>query len=62
MRYWDGQNPDAGIFSKYDDDDHSQGYVQFKESFRAPKKDDVLQPYVFDDNFRFSNVKADDVG
>ena len=25
-------------------------------------KDDILQPYISDDNFRTSNVRADDVG
>ena len=55
--------PDAGIFLNYDDDDdYSQGYTQFKEAFRALTKDDILQPYISDDNFRTSNARADDVG
>ena len=54
--------PDAGILLNYDDDDYSQGYYQIKEAFRALTKDDILQPYISDDNFRNSNVRADDVG
>ena len=53
--------PDAGIILNYDDD-YSQGYSQIKEAFRALTKDDILQPYISDDNFRTSNVRADDVG
>ena len=56
------KNPDAGIFLNYDDDDYSQRYGQIKEAFRALTKDDILQPYISDDNFRFSSVRADDVG
>ena len=56
--------PDAGILLNYDDDDdeYSQGYSQIKEAFRALTKDDILQPYISDDNFRTSNVRVDDVG
>ena len=54
--------PDAGILLNYDDDDYSQGYHQIKEAFRALTKDDILQPYVSDDNFRTSNFAANDVG
>ena len=54
--------PDAGILLNYDDDDYSQGYHQIKEAFRALTKDDILQPYISDDNFRTSNVAANDVG
>ena len=58
------KNPDAGILLYYDDDDddNSQGYSQIKETFRALTKDDILQPYISDDDFRCSNVRADDVG
>ena len=45
-----------------DDDDHGQGYGQTKEAFRAFTKDDILQPYLSDTDFRSSNVRADDVG
>ena len=54
--------PDAGILLNYDDDDYSQGYHQIKEAFRALTKDDILQPYISDDNFRTSNAAANDVG
>ena len=46
----------------YNDDDYSQGYGQIKEAFRTLTKDDMLQSYKIDDNFRTSNVTADDVG
>ena len=54
--------PDAGILLNYDDDDYTQGFSQIKEAFRALTKDDILEPYITDDNFRTSNVRADDVG
>ena len=54
--------PDAGISLNYDDDDYAQGYSQIKEAFRALTKDDILQPYISEDDFRSSNVRADDVG
>ena len=52
---------DAAILLNYDDDDYNQGYTQFKEAFRASTKDDILQPYISDYDFRSSNVRADDV-
>ena len=55
--------PDAGILINYDDDDdYSQGYHQFKETFKASTKDDILQPYITEEDFRTSNVRAADVG
>ena len=54
--------PDAAIILDYDDDHHSQGYHQLKEASKALTKDDVLQPYISEQNFRSSNVRADDVG
>ena len=56
------KNPNSGILINYDDDDYTQGYSQIKEVFRALTKDDIFQPYISDDNFRTSNVRADDVG
>ena len=56
------KNPDAGTLLNYNDDEYSQRYGQIKEAFRALTKDDILQPYISDDNFRTSNVRADDVG
>ena len=56
------RNPDAVMLLNYDDDDYSQGYGQIKEAFRALTRDDILQAYISDDNFRNLNVRADDVG
>ena len=53
---------DAGVLSNYDDDDNSQGYSQNREALRALTTDDILQPYISDDDFRSSNVRADDIG
>ena len=47
--------PDNGILLNYNDDDYSQGYGQIKEAFRALTKDDILQPYITQDDFRSSN-------
>ena len=47
--------PDSGILLNYDDDDYSQGYGQIKEAFRALTKDDILRPYITEDDFRSSN-------
>ena len=54
--------PDAGILLNYDDDDYSQGYHQTKEAFKALTKDDILQPYISEENFRTFNASANDVG
>ena len=54
--------PDAGILLNYDDDDYSQGYHQIKEAFRALTKDDILQPYNSEADFRRSNVTVNDIG
>ena len=54
--------PDAGILLNYVDDDYSQGYHQIKEAFKTLTKDEILQPYISDDNFRTSNAAANDVG
>ena len=57
------KNPDAGILLNYDDDDdYSQGYHQIKEAFRALTKDNTLQPFISDDDFRSSNARAADIG
>ena len=47
--------PDSGILLNYDDDDYSQGYGLIKEAFKALAKDDILQPYISEDDFRSSN-------
>ena len=51
--------PDSGIILNYDDDDYSQGYGQIKEAFRALTKDDILQPYISENDFRSSNNNND---
>ena len=47
--------PDSSFLLNYDDDDYSQGYGQIKEAFKALTKDDILQPYISEDDFRSSN-------
>ena len=54
--------PDAGIVLNYNDDEYSQGYHQIKEVFKALSKDDILQPYISEEDFRTSNYAAKDVG
>ena len=53
--------PDSGILLNYNDDDYSQGYGQIKEDFKALTKDDILQPYISEDDFRSSN-DGNDIG
>ena len=47
--------PDSAILLNYEDDDYSQGYGQIKEAFRALTKDDILKPYISEDDIRSSN-------
>ena len=47
--------PDSGIFLNYDDDDYSQGYGQIKEALKDLTKDDILQPYISEEEFRSYN-------
>ena len=47
--------PDSAILLNYDDDNYSQGYGQIKEAFRALTKDNILQPYISEDDFRSDN-------
>ena len=47
--------PDSGILLNCNDDDYSQGYVQIKEAFKALTKDNILQPYISEHNFKSSN-------
>ena len=47
--------PDSGILLNYNDDDYSQGYGLIKEAFKALTKDDLLQPYISDADFRSNN-------
>ena len=47
--------PDNSILLNYNDDDYSQGYGQIKEAFKALTKDNLLQPYISEHDFRSSN-------
>ena len=47
--------PDSEISLNYDDDDYSQGYGLIREVFRALTKDDILKPYITEDDFRSTN-------
>ena len=53
--------PDSAILINHDDDDYSQGYGIIKEAFKALTKDDILQPYISDHDFRSSN-DGNDIG
>ena len=46
---------DSAILLNYDDDDYSQGYGLIKEAFKTLTKDDILQTYICEDDFRSSN-------
>ena len=47
--------PDSGILLNYNDDNYSQGYGQIKEAFKALTKDNLLQQYISEHDFRSSN-------
>ena len=51
--------PDSGTLLNYNDDDYSQSYGQLKEAFKAITKDDIIQPYISEDDFKSSNVGSD---
>ena len=53
--------PDNSLLLNYEDDDYSQGYGQIKEAFKALTKDNILQPYITDHDFRSSN-DGNDIG
>ena len=53
--------PDTGILLNYNDDEYSQGCGHIKEAFKALTKDNVLQPNISEDDFRFSDV-GDNIG
>ena len=55
------KHPDSGIFLNYDDDDYSQAYGQIKEIFKTLTKDNILQPYITEYDFRSSN-DGDNIG
>ena len=47
--------PDNSVLLNYNDDDYSQGYGQILKVFRALIKDNILQHYTSEDDFRSSN-------
>ena len=50
------KHPDNSILINYDDDDYSQGNGQSEKAFKVLTKNDILQPYISDNDFRsFSN-------
>ena len=53
--------PDGSILLNYNDDDYSHWYGQIKEAFKALTKDNILQPYISEDNFRLSS-DGDNIG
>ena len=55
------KKPDSGILLTYDDDEYGHGYSHNKEAFKALTNDNILQPYISDDDFRSSSVRADAV-
>ena len=46
----------------YNDDEYSQGYSQIEEVFRAVTKDDIVQPFKSEDDFRSSNASIVELG
>ena len=50
---------DSSILLNYNDDGYSQGYGQIKEAFKALTKDNILQPYISDHDFKSSNDGID---
>ena len=47
--------PDSAILLNHDDVGYSQGYGQMQASFKALTKDEILQPYISEDDYRSSN-------
>ena len=45
---------DSGILLNFDDDDYSRGYGEIKIAFKPLTKDNILQPYTSEDDFRSS--------
>ena len=52
--------PDSGILLNYNDDDYAQSYGQIKEAFKALTKDNILQPYISEHDFR-SSIDDNDI-
>ena len=55
------KHPDSANLSNYDDGDYFHGHGQIKEAFRASTKDDILNTYISDLDFR-SSSEIHDIG
>ena len=55
------KHPDSSILLNHNNDDYSQVYGQIKEAFKALTKDNILQPYISEHDFRSSNG-VNDIG
>ena len=49
------KRPDSGLLINYKDDEYNQGYGQPKEAFKSLTKENILQAYLSEDDFRSSN-------
>ena len=47
--------PDPANLLNYSDDDYSQGYGLLKQAFKDLTTDDILEPYISDNDFRSTN-------
>ena len=56
------KNPSASMFLNFDDYFYFRRSGQFEEAFRILTKDDILKPCTSDHDFRFPNVRFDDIG
>ena len=53
--------PDSAILINYDDDDYNQGYGLINEAFKVLTKDDILETYISDNDFR-SSIDGNNIG
>ena len=44
--------PDSAISLNYNDDDYNQGYGLIKQAFKDLTKDNILESYIRDNDFR----------
>ena len=50
---------DSGILFYYDKEGYFQGYGKIREAFKALTKDNIVQPYISDNDVRSSNNNND---
>ena len=55
------KNPDSAILLHYNEDDYSQEFGIIIEDFKTLTKDDILQPYISENDFKSSN-DGDNIG